>query len=145
MACGLKCLRSMAELNSASFPHKLNIFAWPFTLVLQTSVEFYKCIPLAFHALISASDRRNVKHRRQYHLGLWEWFSSGSQKMGKKKTSKPIMFCYSTAFKCSSLLFWIRWRLWRLIAGWTGCQSSAGCALVAPQSHKPFNLCSLAE
>lgn len=64
-------------------PHNLNIFTWPFTLALQTSVEFYKCIPPAFYALIiSVSDGRNVKHKRQYHLDLREWFSSGSQKNG---------------------------------------------------------------
>lgn len=33
------------------------------------------------------------------------------------KTSEPIMFCYSTPFKCSSLPFCIRWRLVRFIAG----------------------------
>lgn len=53
------------------------------------------------------------------------------------KTSEPIMFCYSTPFKCSSLPFCIRQRLVRLIAGPTGSQSGAGCALVAVKLHKP--------
>lgn len=83
--------RAWLELDSTSFPHNLNIFAWPFTLALQTSVEFYKCIPPAFYALISASDRRNVKHKRQYHLRLWEWSSSGSQKMDENIRAHHVL------------------------------------------------------
>lgn len=117
LACGLQCL-CRAWLNSTylHFPitsiSSLGFSPWHFRH-WQSFINAPP--PLAFHALISASDRRNVKHKRQYHLGLWEWFSSGSQKMDKK-TSEPIVFCYSTPFKCSSLPFWIWWRLVRLMA-----------------------------
>lgn len=67
-------------------------------------------------------------------------FLQGARKW--MKTSEPIMFCYSTPFKCSSLPFRIRRRLVRLIAGLTGYRSGAGCALVALQLHKLVYLCS---
>lgn len=50
-------------------------------------------------------------------------FLQGARKW--MKTWEPIMFCYSSPFTCSSLAFCIRRRLARLIAGLTGCWSSA--------------------
>lgn len=91
----------MAELDSASFPKQpeyLRLAFHPGTPDISGVLQMHPDRP--FRALISASDRRNVKRGRQYHLGLREWFSSGSQKIGeKKKTSEPIMFCYSRPFK----------------------------------------------
>lgn len=133
LARGFTALRR-AWLNSTRLhsPNNLNIFfAWPFTPALQASTEFYKMHPdRPFRALISASDRRNVKRGRQYHPGPREWFSSGSQKIGEKKPIRAHhVLLQPPPFKCSSLPFWIRWRLARWIAGPTGCESGTGCAL----------------
>lgn len=104
-ACTLHCRQCMFNLRSASFPHTLNISAWPFTLALQTSVELYKCIPLAFHGLISASDRKNVKHKHQYHLGLRECFSSGSQKMDENMRAHHVLLQLTFYLQFSGFLY----------------------------------------
>lgn len=83
--------------------------------------------PLAFHALIVIGEMSssNVNITLVCESG----FLQGARKW--IKTSEPIVFCHTTPFKCSSLPFWIWWRLLRLMAGPTGRQSGAGSALVA--------------
>lgn len=133
LACGLQCL-CRAWLNSTylHFPitsiSSLGFSPWHFRH-WQSFINAPP--PLAFQALISASDRRNVKHKRQYHLGRWEWFSSGSQKMEKKHQNPS---CFVIALLLSAVLY-----LSESDEGWWGWwQSGAGSALVALQLSQTY-------
>lgn len=94
---------------------------WSFTKCILTGLFALSSLPA-----IGEMSSADVNITRVRESG----FLRGARKLVKKNPSEPIMFCYSRPlFKCSSLPFWIRRRLARWIAGPTGCESGAGCAL----------------
>lgn len=93
--------------------------------------ELYKSPPPATRTPIFACDGRNVRDKRQYHLDLGKWISSGSQKMDENIRGHHVLLQHLLEVQ-----FWIWQRLVELIV-----QNMSGCVSTFAKNYFINPLC----